>query len=99
MGFAGGAAETAHFTCLCFMSADCGQERQCLVSSAGTVHPVQGYLERFDVGLGCAARGSGPQETHVIAMARASHSSNQQVRHILLTASALTLGYFSCIPK
>lgn len=64
-------------------NADCGQERQCLVSSAGTVHPVQGYLERFDVGLGCAARGSGPQETHVIAMARASHSSNQQVTVIL----------------
>ncbi|XP_031428681.1 transforming growth factor beta receptor type 3 isoform X2 [Clupea harengus] len=64
-------------------NADCGQGTQCSLSSVGTVYPVQGFLERFDVGLGCAARESGPKETHVITVARASHFSNQQVTVLL----------------
>ncbi|XP_076121641.1 transforming growth factor beta receptor type 3 [Alosa pseudoharengus] len=64
-------------------NADGGQGRQCSLTSAGTVHPVQGYLERFDVGLGCAARESGPRETHVITVTRASSSSDQQVTVLL----------------
>ncbi|XP_063048436.1 transforming growth factor beta receptor type 3 [Engraulis encrasicolus] len=64
-------------------NAGCVQDGQCSPGSAGSGHPVKGYLERFDVGLGCAARESGPQETHVITIARASRSPNQQVTVLL----------------
>ncbi|XP_062387886.1 transforming growth factor beta receptor type 3 isoform X2 [Sardina pilchardus] len=64
-------------------NADGGQDRQCSLTLAGTEHPVQGYLERFDVGLGCAARESGPRETHVITVARAPSSTDQQVTVLL----------------
>ncbi|KAL2100938.1 hypothetical protein ACEWY4_002699 [Coilia grayii] len=64
-------------------TADCVVDGQCSLTSAGPGHPVKGYLERFDVGLGCAARESGPQETHVITVARASRSANQQVTVLL----------------
>uniref|UniRef100_A0A8C7R1D8 Uncharacterized protein n=1 Tax=Oncorhynchus mykiss TaxID=8022 RepID=A0A8C7R1D8_ONCMY len=52
--------------CLCNCAVDCG-ELQCSLSPAGALHPVQGLLERFEAGPGCAARESGEKETHVIA--------------------------------
>ncbi|XP_030649744.1 transforming growth factor beta receptor type 3 [Chanos chanos] len=61
----------------------CGVELQCSVSPAGALHPVQGQLERFEVGPGCAARGAGAKETHVISLGRASHSPDKKVTVLL----------------
>ncbi|XP_071774587.1 transforming growth factor beta receptor type 3 [Centroberyx gerrardi] len=60
------------------------EEAQCPVSvPVGALHPVQGLLERFKAGPGCAARESGNKETHVIAVGRATHSPDNQVRVLL----------------
>ncbi|XP_029912780.1 transforming growth factor beta receptor type 3 isoform X2 [Myripristis murdjan] len=59
------------------------EEMQCPVSPVGALHPVQGLLERFKAGPGCAARESGNKETHVIAVGRASHSPDSQVTVLL----------------
>ncbi|XP_041672861.1 transforming growth factor beta receptor type 3 isoform X2 [Cheilinus undulatus] len=60
---------------------------------AGVRHPVQGLLERFEAGPGCAARERGDKETHVIAVGRASNSPENKVTVFLkplsLTPSSL----------
>uniref|UniRef100_A0A673CLS6 TGFBR3/Endoglin-like N-terminal domain-containing protein n=1 Tax=Sphaeramia orbicularis TaxID=375764 RepID=A0A673CLS6_9TELE len=56
-------------------------EVQCTVAAVQELHPVQGLLERFDAGPGCAARESGNKETHVIAVGRASNTI-----HLLLSS-------------
>nr|XP_046161548.1 transforming growth factor beta receptor type 3-like isoform X2 [Oncorhynchus gorbuscha]XP_046161549.1 transforming growth factor beta receptor type 3-like isoform X2 [Oncorhynchus gorbuscha] len=61
---------------------DCG-ELQCSLSPAGVLHPVQGLLERFEAGPGCAARESGEKETHVIAVGRGTRSLDKQVTVLL----------------
>lgn len=67
---------------------DCG-ELQCSLSPAGEHHPVQGLLERFEAGPGCAARESGEKETHVIAVGRGTRSPDKQVT-VLLRPLSLT---------
>ncbi|KPP70852.1 hypothetical protein Z043_110279 [Scleropages formosus] len=49
-------------------TAVCRSEAPCPVSPVGAHHPVQGLLESFGAGLGCAARESGAKETHVISV-------------------------------
>ncbi|XP_021413828.2 transforming growth factor beta receptor type 3 isoform X2 [Oncorhynchus mykiss] len=61
---------------------NCG-ELQCSLSPAGELHPVQGLLERFEAGPGCAARESGEKETHVIAVGRGTRSPDKQVTVLL----------------
>uniref|UniRef100_A0AAV2KF41 TGFBR3/Endoglin-like N-terminal domain-containing protein n=1 Tax=Knipowitschia caucasica TaxID=637954 RepID=A0AAV2KF41_KNICA len=60
---------------------------QCAVGPAPGSHPVRGLLERYEAGPGCSARESGPKETHVIAVGRASHSTENKVA-VLLTPLA-----------
>lgn len=55
------------------------EELQCSVAPVGALHPVQGLLERFEVGPGCAARESGNKETHVIAVGRVTNSPDNKV--------------------
>ncbi|CAK6960313.1 transforming growth factor beta receptor type 3 [Scomber scombrus] len=64
------------------MAAQSG-ELQCSVAPVGALHPVQGLLERFEVGLGCAARESGNKETHVIAVGRVTNSPDNKVTVML----------------
>lgn len=45
----------------------------------GELHPVQGLLERFEAGPGCAARELGNKETHVIAVGRLTNSPENKV--------------------
>ncbi|XP_029945411.1 transforming growth factor beta receptor type 3 isoform X2 [Salarias fasciatus] len=53
---------------------------QCSVPGrAGSPHPVQGLLERFEAGPGCAAREPGNQETHVVALGRVTGSRESKV--------------------
>lgn len=59
------------------------EEVSCSLSPAGALHPVQGLLERFDAGTGCAARESGDKETHVISVGKASCDANKKVTVIL----------------
>uniref|UniRef100_A0A3Q4ML06 Secreted protein n=1 Tax=Neolamprologus brichardi TaxID=32507 RepID=A0A3Q4ML06_NEOBR len=48
-------------------------EPHCSVAGpVGARHPVQGLLERFEAGPGCAARERGNKETHVIALRRSA---------------------------
>lgn len=58
-------------------------ELQCSVAPVGALHPVQGLLERFEVGPGCAARESGNKETHVIAVGRVTNSPDNKVTVLL----------------
>ncbi|XP_056143737.1 transforming growth factor beta receptor type 3 isoform X2 [Lampris incognitus] len=78
---------------------------ECSTSPTGELHPVQGLLEKFEVGPGCAARESGDKETHVIAIRRATQSPNNQVTVVLKPLSlsyppnrALTLVLSSQLP-
>uniref|UniRef100_UPI0037E891D5 transforming growth factor beta receptor type 3 isoform X1 n=1 Tax=Semicossyphus pulcher TaxID=241346 RepID=UPI0037E891D5 len=50
---------------------------------AAARHPVQGLLERFEAGPGCAARERGNKETHVIAVGRATNSPENKVTMLL----------------
>ncbi|KAJ0001509.1 hypothetical protein NQD34_006529 [Periophthalmus magnuspinnatus] len=59
----------------------------CTVGPAQSSHPVQGLLERFEAGPGCSARESGPKETHVIAVGRASNSPENKVTMLLTPLS------------
>ncbi|XP_062263203.1 transforming growth factor beta receptor type 3 [Platichthys flesus] len=55
-------------------------------SSAGPVgalHPVQGLLETFEAGPGCAARERGDKETHVVAVRRSTNSPENKVTVLL----------------
>ncbi|XP_073350180.1 transforming growth factor beta receptor type 3 [Pagrus major] len=49
----------------------------------GELHPVQGLLERFEAGPGCAARERGNKETHVIAVGRVTNSPENKVTVLL----------------
>lgn len=54
---------------------------QCSVAGpVGELHPVRGLLERFKAGPGCAARGHGNKETHVIAVGRVTNSPENKVK-------------------
>ncbi|XP_036408044.1 transforming growth factor beta receptor type 3 [Megalops cyprinoides] len=66
-----------------FFLNQCHVEVQCQVCPAGTLHPVQGFLESFAAGPGCAARERGDTETHVISVGRASPGSQKQVKVLL----------------
>lgn len=57
----------------------CFAQVQCSVSPVGALHPVQGLLEQFGAGPGCAARESGDKETHVISVGGASADQPNQV--------------------
>lgn len=62
-----------------------GAEVQCSPADpVGAQHPVQGLLERFQVGRGCAARQQGNKETHVVALQRATNSPGNLVTCKLL---------------
>lgn len=68
----------------CSPSAQSGEALQC--SAAGPVgprHPVQGLLERFESGPGCAARERGNKETHVIAVRKVTNSPENKVSDLL----------------
>ncbi|CAN9505988.1 unnamed protein product [Ophioblennius macclurei] len=54
---------------------------QCRVPSQAVArpHPVQGLLERFEAGPGCAAREGGAEETHVVALGRVANGAEKQV--------------------
>ncbi|KAF7658078.1 hypothetical protein LDENG_00017650 [Lucifuga dentata] len=65
------------------------EQVQCSVAPVGALHPVEGQLERFEAGPGCAARESGTKETHVIAVGRATHSPQNKVT-VLLKPLSLT---------
>ncbi|XP_028268623.1 transforming growth factor beta receptor type 3 isoform X2 [Parambassis ranga] len=59
-------------------------EVQCPVfGPVGPRHPVQGLLERFDAGPGCAARERGDKETHVIGLGRVTNSPENAVTVLL----------------
>ncbi|XP_068593163.1 transforming growth factor beta receptor type 3 isoform X2 [Cebidichthys violaceus] len=60
-----------------------GVEVQCSVAPTGALHPVQGLLERFEAGPGCAARERGDKETHVIAVGRVTSSPENKVTVLL----------------
>ncbi|XP_033982945.1 transforming growth factor beta receptor type 3 [Trematomus bernacchii] len=62
---------------------------RCSVGPVGALHPVQGRLERFDAGPGCAARERGDKETHVIAVGRVTNSPENKVT-VLLKPFSLT---------
>ncbi|XP_051994517.1 transforming growth factor beta receptor type 3-like [Xyrauchen texanus] len=53
---------------------------QCSMWPVGALHPVHAQLERFEAGMGCAAREGGIKETHVISVGKAS---NRQVTVVL----------------
>ncbi len=50
-----------------------------MAGPVGELHPVQGLLEKFEAGPGCAARERGNKETHVIAVGRVSNSPENKV--------------------
>ncbi|XP_044038427.1 transforming growth factor beta receptor type 3 isoform X2 [Siniperca chuatsi] len=59
-------------------------EGRCSVAGpVGVLHPVQGLLERFEAGPGCAARERGNKETHVIAVGRVTNSPENKVTVLL----------------
>ncbi|XP_029364686.1 transforming growth factor beta receptor type 3 isoform X2 [Echeneis naucrates] len=61
-----------------------GEEVQCSAAGpVGPLHPVQGLLETFEAGPGCAARQHGNKETHVIAVGRATNSPENKVTVLL----------------
>uniref|UniRef100_A0AAY4B8S0 Uncharacterized protein n=1 Tax=Denticeps clupeoides TaxID=299321 RepID=A0AAY4B8S0_9TELE len=82
---------SAQMNCSSMTFAELGKGAQCPVSPAGALHPVQGFLERYEAGPGCAARERGTKETHVIAVGTASHHAGQKVPtppvSLLLTGS------------
>ncbi|KAJ0057995.1 hypothetical protein NL108_007226 [Boleophthalmus pectinirostris] len=69
---------------------------RCRVGLVQSSHPVQALLERFEAGPGCSARESGPNETHVIAVGRASNSPENKVM-VLLTPLSRSPGPFRVI--
>nr|XP_023691906.1 transforming growth factor beta receptor type 3-like [Paramormyrops kingsleyae]XP_023691907.1 transforming growth factor beta receptor type 3-like [Paramormyrops kingsleyae] len=64
-------------------TAVCFAQVQCSVSPVGALHPVQGLLEQFGAGPGCAARESSDKETHVISVGGASPGQPNQVTVLL----------------
>ncbi|XP_020515645.2 transforming growth factor beta receptor type 3 [Labrus bergylta] len=74
-------------SCLLLLSKRTTAQGEVLLCSvegqAGARHPVQGLLERFEAGPGCAARERGNKETHVIAVGRATNSPENKVTVLL----------------
>lgn len=54
-----------------------------MAGPVGELHPVQGLLERFEAGPGCAARERGNKETHVVAVGRVTNSPDHKVMVLL----------------
>ncbi|XP_041832803.1 transforming growth factor beta receptor type 3 isoform X2 [Melanotaenia boesemani] len=54
-----------------------------LVGPVGAQHPVQGLMEKFEAGPGCAARERGNKETHVIGLRRVTKSPENKVTVLL----------------
>ncbi|KAM9392075.1 transforming growth factor beta receptor type 3 [Pholidichthys leucotaenia] len=54
-----------------------------VVGPVGSRHPVQGLLERFEAGPGCAARERGNKETHVIALGKTTNNPENKVTVLL----------------
>ncbi|XP_074552677.1 transforming growth factor beta receptor type 3 isoform X2 [Halichoeres trimaculatus] len=84
----------AALTVLCLLlwrtaTAQSGSLHCSMEGQAEARHPVQGLLERFEAGPGCAAREQGNKETHVIAVGRASSSPDNKVT-VLLKPLSLT---------
>ncbi|XP_072225381.1 transforming growth factor beta receptor type 3 isoform X2 [Leuresthes tenuis] len=72
------------FWLLLFCERLAGVEVRCPLSGpVGPQHPVQGLLERFKAGPGCAARERGNKETHVIALRRVTNSPENKVTVLL----------------
>ncbi|KAM4530184.1 transforming growth factor beta receptor type 3 isoform 2-T3 [Odontesthes bonariensis] len=68
-----------------------GVEVRCPLSGpVGPQHPVQGLLERFEAGPGCAARERGNKETHVVALRRVTNSPENKVTVLLKPLSLST---------
>ncbi|XP_070779137.1 transforming growth factor beta receptor type 3 [Enoplosus armatus] len=65
------------------MGAQSVEERCSVAGPVGELHPVQGLLERFEAGPGCAARERGNKETHVIAVGRVTNSPENKVTVLL----------------
>ncbi|XP_030591367.1 transforming growth factor beta receptor type 3 [Archocentrus centrarchus] len=79
-------------------------EVQCSVAGpVGPQHPVQGLLERFEAGPGCAARERGNKETHVIALRRVTNSPENKVTVLMkplsLSPSPLRVVHLVLISK
>lgn len=63
----------------CSSPAQSGEPQCSVAGPVGARHPVQGLLERFKAGPGCAARERGNKETHVIALRRVTNSPENKV--------------------
>lgn len=63
----------------CSSPAQSGEPHCSVAGPVGARHPVQGLLERFEAGPGCAARERGNKETHVIALRRVTNSPENKV--------------------
>ncbi|XP_023149630.2 transforming growth factor beta receptor type 3 isoform X2 [Amphiprion ocellaris] len=64
-------------------SANSVEQRCSAAGSVGPRHPVQGLLEKFEAGPGCAARERGNKETHVVALGRVTNSPENKVTVLL----------------
>ncbi|XP_068192421.1 transforming growth factor beta receptor type 3 [Antennarius striatus] len=60
------------------------------VGPVGPLHPVQGLLERFEAGPGCASRERGNKETHVIAVGTATNVPENKVTVLIKPLSPST---------
>ncbi|KAF3700588.1 Transforming growth factor beta receptor type 3 [Channa argus] len=70
------------------VAAQSGDLRCSVVGPGGALHPVQGLLERFEAGPGCAARGHGKKETHIISVGKVTNPENKVT--VLLKPLSLT---------
>ncbi|MGH0125393.1 UNVERIFIED_CONTAM: hypothetical protein FKN15_026380 [Acipenser sinensis] len=64
---------------------------QCRQSPVGALHPVQGLLETYRAGLGCATQGKHGHEVHVINLRRTSLDRSKQVTLHLRPISMLSV--------
>ncbi|XP_058863001.1 transforming growth factor beta receptor type 3-like isoform X1 [Acipenser ruthenus] len=64
---------------------------QCRQSPVGALHPVQGLLETYRAGLGCATQGKHGHEVHVINLRRTSLDRAKQVTLHLRPISMLSV--------
>ncbi|XP_041091586.1 transforming growth factor beta receptor type 3-like [Polyodon spathula] len=71
--------------------AGCFSLDQCRESPVGALHPVQGLLETYRAGLGCATQGSHGHEVHVINLRRTSLDRAKQVTLHLRPISVLSV--------
>ncbi|XP_053299323.1 transforming growth factor beta receptor type 3 [Pleuronectes platessa] len=64
-------------------SAQAAELRCSSAGPVGALHPVQGLLETFEAGPGCAARERGDKETHVVSVRRSTNSPENKVTVLL----------------